>query len=98
LGGIEEVQSSAVWPEIEELLLYAGDEGAGPSGSVIGSELFSAMMDELKSELGTLVGTATKVERFWIQDGHPAYPVFWDFAFLFWEDSKATVLIGSSSD
>ncbi len=31
-------------------------------------------------------------------EGHPGYPVFWDFAFLFVSNSNATILIGSSSD
>jgi hypothetical protein len=62
------------------------------------SESFIALIDELKEALLQLAGASKKIQRFWLQDGHPAYPGFWDFAFLFWEAGKATIVIGSSSD
>ena len=41
---------------------------------------------------------ANRIEKFRLDEGHPAYPVFWDFAFLFTSSDEATVLVGSSSD
>jgi hypothetical protein len=98
LGGIEEVQSESVWPEVENALLYAGDHGAGPSDAAIKSEKLAALIVALKDQINELVKTATKIESFWLQDGHPAYPVFCDFAFLFRGDASVTIFMGSSSD
>ncbi|MBJ7314281.1 hypothetical protein ACFOLJ_22530 [Rugamonas sp. CCM 8940] len=98
IGSKEEVQAEAVFPEVEESLCYAGGDGAGPADAVLRSEMFKKLIAELRGDLTQLVADSGKIERFWLQDGHPAYPVFWDFAFLFQSDEKATIVIGSSSD
>lgn len=98
LGDIEEIPSETVWPEVERALFYSGCCGAGPSNSILASGQFLALIDQIKSELLEIVSEATKIEQFWLQDGHPAYPVFWDFAYLFTNDAKAIIFIGSSSD
>lgn len=98
LGGIDDVDAGIVCAEVEDALSYPGDDGAGPGESVLQSETFVELIDELKGELLRLASASRKIQRFWLQDGHPAYPVFWDFAFLFWEEDKATIFIGSSSD
>lgn len=98
LGGIDEVDPVIVCAEVEDALFYPGDDGAGPGGSVLQSESFVELIDELKGELLPLVSASHKIQLFWLKEGHPAYPVFWDFAFLFWEKDKATIFIGSSSD
>ena len=41
---------------------------------------------------------AERVALFWLKNGHPAYPVFWDFAFAAYTDEGVHVLMGSSSD
>lgn len=98
IGGNEEVRAEAVCPEVEESLCYAGDDGAGPADATLRSEMFKKLIAELRVDLTQLAVDSGKIERFWLQDGHPAYPVFWDFAFLFQNDEKATIVIGSSSD
>lgn len=98
LGGIDEVEVDTVLSEVADALFYRGDDGAGPENSVLQSVSFIELIDELKSALLQLACTSKKIQRFWLQEGHPAYPVFWDFAFLFWEDNKATIVIGSGSD
>lgn len=98
LGGIDEVDATLVCAEVADALFYPGDDDAGPGDSVLRSESFVELIEELKEELLRLAGTSHKIQRFWLKDGHPAYPVFWDFAFLFWAEDKATIFIGSSSD
>lgn len=98
LGGIDDVDVDTVWAEVADALLFPGDDGAGPDGAKLMSESFIALIDELREALLQLAAASKKIQRFWLQDGHPAYPVFWDFAFLFWEAGKATIVIGSSSD
>jgi hypothetical protein len=98
LYSIEDIQSASVWPVVEEALLYAGELSAGPSTTALASEKLASLMDALKRQVDELIRTATKIEIFSLEEGHPAYPVFWDFALLFRTETSATVFIGSSSD
>ncbi|NBN78867.1 hypothetical protein GWI72_11370 [Microvirga tunisiensis] len=98
LGTVEEITEDALCDEVAGSLLYSGFRGAGPSAEVIQSAAFIELIDELKRQLYSLAKSSLKVERIFLVRGHPAYPVFWDFAFLFFGHDKATVLIGSSSD
>ncbi|KQW58443.1 MULTISPECIES: hypothetical protein [unclassified Ensifer] len=98
LGGIEEVQSGSVWPEVMEAVLYVGDSSAGPSSTALKSGQFTSLVELLKAQVDTMVKTSATIEIFWLSNGHPAYPVFWDFAFLFRTDATATIFIGASSD
>ncbi len=98
LGGIDDIQSAAVWPEVESSLLYTGNKAHGPSEVSVKSEKFIALVEVLRKQVGELADTATRCEIFWLETGHPAYPVFWDFAFLFRRNESASIFIGSSSD
>lgn len=95
---IEDIQSASVWPMLKKALLYAGEHGAQPSPATLASEKLASLVDALKRQVDELIRTATKIEIFWLEKGHPAYPVFWDFALLFRTETRATVFIGSSSD
>jgi len=44
------------------------------------------------------ISDATTIKRFWLKQGHPAYPVFWDFAFVVIGTQQVELFIGSSSD
>lgn len=98
LGGIQEVEKASVWPNLKLALLYAGDNGAGPAAATIQSERLLVLMGVLENEVRYLVDAANTTESFWLQGGHPAYPVFWDFAYLILGKAGASILIGSSSD
>jgi hypothetical protein len=98
LESIEEITKSSVWPAIKSRLLYAGTDGAGPAASTINSAQMSELMIILEDEVRKLVDKAVTIDSFELQEGHPAYPVFWDFAFLFSGEASASLLIGSSSD
>ncbi|QQV57463.1 hypothetical protein JK151_18460 (plasmid) [Ralstonia syzygii subsp. celebesensis] len=98
IGGIEDVQADVVCSEVEESLLFAGDEGAGPSNLVLNSEDFIKLVVDVKREILNLANESSKISKFWLREGHPAYPVFWDFAFMFFGKKGVSILIGSSSD
>lgn len=98
IGRAEEISTADLIAEVDGLLRYAGDPGAGPSEPVLGSEDFSELLTELKRDISELANQAKTVKRFWFAAGHPAYPVFWDFAYAFLESERATVLVGASSD
>ncbi len=98
LGGIRSVDKASVWPSLKEDLLYSGDAGAGPNPGAMKSKRLLSLMRVLEDEVRDLVETSITVEWFWLRSGHPAYPVFWDFAFLFSGKTAASILIGCSSD
>lgn len=98
LGGIQEVEKTSVWPNLKDALLYVGDSGAGPAAATMQSERLLALMGVLEDEVRNLVDAASTTELFWLQGGHPAYPVFWEFAYLISREAGASILIGSSSD
>jgi hypothetical protein len=99
IGGSEEIAGADLLAEMEALLRFSGDPGAGPDASVLQSNELSSLLTELRESTSKLTHLAKKIERFWFKTGHPAYPVFWDFAYsIVVEGQAATILIGSSSD
>ncbi|QWT47425.1 hypothetical protein [Azospira inquinata] len=98
VGGCSEVTPAEALAEVKESLTYAGDSGAGPAPQAMQSEHFAELLDTVLAEVGAAVARSTRIERFWLKEGHPAYPVFWDFAFLLRKENEAVVIVGSSSD
>jgi hypothetical protein len=95
---IQAVTLDEALAEIRSSLSYPGDSGAGPDPETLRSERFTRLLSDLLAEIEAVSRQATRIEQFWLEEGHPAYPVFWDFAFLFTGMSEAVALIGSSSD
>ncbi|UEP29916.1 MULTISPECIES: hypothetical protein [unclassified Burkholderia] len=95
---VVEVGVESVVDTVKFSLLYAGDNSAGPSKEALESEVLAGMLGELLLELRLLMAKATSVEAFALKAGHPFYPVFWDFSFIFRSASNATIFIGASSD
>ncbi|WP_175843697.1 hypothetical protein [Burkholderia contaminans] len=93
-----EIRSDSVIEMVKRCLLYAGDDAAGPSKETLESDVLTGMIEKLVSDLRLTISHAIKVEAFTLEEGHPFYPVFWDFAFLFRAASEATIFIGASSD
>lgn len=98
IGGAEAISAENVIAEIDGLLRYAGDPGAGPTNTVLESSELSDLLTELERSILELASQAKTIKRFWFAVGHPAYPVFWDFAYAFFGNEKAAILVGSSSD
>jgi hypothetical protein len=95
---IETVTPTEVVSEVRSSISYVGDGGAGPDPKSMQSERFAELLATLLEEIAVAARSAIRVEKFWISAGHPAYPVFWDFAFLFTGANEAMALVGSSSD
>ena len=95
---IEAVTPVEVVSEVRTSISYAGDSGAGSDPKAMQSGRFSELLAALLQETEAAARSAVRVEQFWLSAGHPAYPVFWDFAFLFTGTNEALVLVGSSSD
>ncbi|QIL90513.1 hypothetical protein ACONUD_07380 [Microbulbifer harenosus] len=96
---ISDVVSSSpqkVVSEIMEMVFYDGDKSAGP----LELESKKAEIAKLLSNVFTRINIeqAESVAKFEFKKGHPAYPVFWDFACDIQSKGQRWVFIGSSSD
>jgi hypothetical protein len=87
-----------VLTEVEDALRYAGDGASGPDHSAVLSERFRELMGRVLSHIEQAGSKVTVIEKVWLKHGHPAYPVFWDFAYVFAGPLGAEILVGSSSD
>ena len=76
--------------------MYKGDVGAGP----LELESKEAEITELMNEVFSLINIekAEMVSEFGFKNGHPADPVFWDFAFDIHSNGQRWIFVGSSSD
>lgn len=84
---------------INECLNWEGlDENSQPNRQY---QLSTQFIDDLTEALSLLKELFTDATGFWefgLSDGHPFYPVYWDFAFLVKRPNRNYVFIGSSSD
>jgi len=94
IGGAEEIGVVDLLAELDGLLRFAGDAGAGPSDLVLKSKELSDLLNKLNEGILGLTSEVNEIKRFWLKTGHPAYPVFWDFAYIFMKGKTATILIG----
>lgn len=96
VGGQSRVTASEARREVTEQLLHVGDGGYGPLDlNAKRSEILS-LVEELFMHVR--LDQASTITSFWLSKGHPAYPVFWDFAFDIQGGGKRWILMGSSSD
>lgn len=96
--GFQEVTPPEVVSEVTSCMTYVGDRVAGPNPEALKSERFAQLLGQLIDETEQTVRNAVRIEQFWLSEGHPAYPVWWDFAYLLRCPSVAEIFIGSSSD
>jgi hypothetical protein len=92
------VEKQEILHTVMSSLMYAGDEGSGPSKENINSHKFKSLLRDLTISLTKIISSSTENYSFCIKDGHPYYPVFWDFSFLFVRNNFSLVFIGTSSD
>lgn len=98
IGGTQPISGQEVLVKIEQSLTYLGDKSSGPNLTALGSPRFLELLGIIMVHVQTKVADATTILSFWIKEGHPAYPVFWDFAFIFIGTQYVELFIGSSSD
>ncbi len=83
---------------IRESFLYLGDPGSHPNTEYFSSAPFGRDLEGILTDFKSLFKDNSNVYSFYILEGHPFYPVFWEFAFLIKSTHKAYIVIGSSSD
>jgi len=84
--------------QVQSYIDYLGDADHGPLKEKIESEEFLALKMSLLEEVTELAMNSNEILSFRFKTGHPAYPVFWDFAFAFRKSESTQFVIGSSSD
>ena len=84
--------------KIKSHLEYRGDDSHGPIPERIESDEFSKLRDAVLNAVRELCCSSISVTGIWIGAGHPAYPVFWDFAYLFQGSESSIIFVGCSAD
>jgi hypothetical protein len=87
-----------MFAEVEQALRYAGDPSSGPRATVLQSSQFEELLDIVLTHLEQASSDAISITNFWLKEGHPAYPVFWDVAFVIIGAKQVVVFIRLSSD
>jgi hypothetical protein len=98
VGGVVPSSGPEIVAEVEQSLRYTGDAGSGPKPEALLSDRFTALVPAVLVELERAIAEAGLLAQFWLRECHPAYPVFWDFAFVIAGPSGGLVFVGSSSD
>ncbi len=98
IGGSCSCTQSSLLEEVASSLEYSGDNGTHPNRDFLNSPMFQEAVDCATREVGDLIDAADLLIDFYLANGHPFYPVFWDFAFAIVRGRDAFILIGSSSD
>ena len=98
IGGANAVGAADVLDAFRDALAYQGDTGSHPGQDYLTSEGFKRDESIVLAQVGALLEGASHILSFWLKEGHPFYPVFWDFAFSIEKGTDAFVFIGSSSD
>ena len=96
LSGIVPSSPEGAKTEIMAQVLYEGDESAGPIKLNEKREEIISLLNYVFSRIN--IDEANFVAEFGFRKGHPAYPVFWDFAYDIHSNGKRWIFIGSSSD
>ncbi len=91
-------RSEDVQADLREALQYRGEIGSHPNADYLEDASFASDCQLILADLEELLVDVDGLHSFWLQEGHPFYPVFWDFAYLLSAGRYGTVFIGSSSD
>lgn len=98
LGDASETTSHDMAAEIERCIKWKGDRGSHPDEDVIQSPRLDDLVNVVVTHFWNVAEHSTQIWSFWLRDGHPHYPVQWDFAFILVGSENADIFIGSSSD
>ena len=82
--------------DIIQMVLYEGLTGSGPIELEKKRAVIISLVDDLLAQID--LTHADIVSAFSLKSGHPAYPVFWDFAYDVHSKGQRWIFIGSSSD
>ena len=85
--------------ELKDAFRYRGDHGSHPSLDYLDSPESRFDLDQVICRIQRVLDDSfDDIQSFRLKEGHPFYPVFWDFAFLIRTCADSFLFIGSSSD
>jgi hypothetical protein len=96
LSSVVRISSNEAKTVMTNCLLYKGDEGSKPLELDSKKAEIIKLLNSILSTIG--FENADMVVEFAFKQGHPAYPVFWDFAFDIHVKDKRWIFVGCSSD
>ncbi|WP_286786853.1 MULTISPECIES: hypothetical protein [unclassified Pseudomonas] len=96
IANIQTLTPNNARSEILESLCYLGDSSSGPINLAEKQQEVIELSNVLFSRAG--LHEASIVCSFSFTEGHPAYPVYWDFSFDIHSQGKRWIFLGSSSD
>lgn len=96
LSNVEPSSPHEARADIMDKILYEGDIGYGPKQLNEKREEIMSLINRIFTRIN--IDEADLVAEFGFRKGHPAYPVFWDFAYDIHSNGKRWIFIGSSSD
>lgn len=98
VGGAQSATREEIMDALQTALHYKGDDGAHPSLNYLKSSQSKEDFDAVTAEVQDILDHSDLLLSFWLESGHPFYPVFWDFAFLIETAEDSILFIASSSD
>jgi hypothetical protein len=99
IGMAQPATKNDVIDELKDVLQYRGDHGSHPSLDYLDSTESRIDFDQLICRIRRVLDESfDDIQSFGLKEGHPFYPVFWDFAFLIRTRGESILFIGSSSD
>ena len=98
IGGSESISNELFHEDCRDKISYQGDHGSHPNLIYIQSKGFSESLTSLLLALQQITDTSDLLLSFWLLEGNPFYPVFWEFSYLIESKGDSYIFIGSSSD
>ena len=99
IGGQPSVSSlEELLSELRAAVRYEGGDGSHPTPGFSGSAECARLLKSASARLRAEFARAGAIHSLSFSEGHPHYPVFWDFAFLVEREADAFVFVGASSD
>lgn len=101
LHSIVELRGADLLAETRVILEHAGQFSGYHPNKNLGfkdSQRFKELLNGVMGHLERLVSEATQINQFSLKKGHPAYPVYWDFAFVIVRPTEVNLIVGSASD
>ena len=98
IGGSNQISSDQLVSDFYDKVSHPGDHGSHPNMNYMEGSSFKDDLSSASVYLKTFLDDASLIISFRIKDGHPFYPVFWDFSFMIESGDDSYLFIGSSSD
>jgi len=96
LSGVAPTSARDAKKEIMGMVLSGGDDTFGPIDIESKSDEITELIDSVLSDI--YFTESTLIVEFGFKEGHPNYPVYWDFAYDIHAQDKRWLFVGSSSD